>query len=540
MGEVRRLGEARSTPSPRDQGNRRRLISQGRWHEARASLDELGWLSAADLEIRGTLAFLLGDTRAYFEDMAAAHQSYDDPASAARCAAWISIMHLIRGEAGHSAGWMATARRLVDQHGECAASAYLEVLPILADESPNRDQAISTARQVHEIARRHNDSDATALTGQTLGHLLIRTGRADEGRQLTDEAMVAASTGRLSSPLVEILAYLAVMAGCRLSADLTRAREWTAGIRRRQSQWPQLVAFSGVLALCRAELAYLSGDWPAALDDLDAIDDRPLLGESLHLRGEILRRTGRYDEAREAYTAAASRGRDCTAGLTELRLATGEADAARTIVLRALAVQHDACDRATLLPAAVAALAPASPADAAVLAAELTTIAARLGSPLLTARAQHAAGLVALHHGDADEAIRQLWRACTGFAELGVPAELAASHASSAAAHRLNGDAALAQAEQATAERLSARIGMPAPPGPRPIHQASASGPARLSTRERDVLRRVAGGATNREIAAALTLSPRTVDRHVSNILAKLELTSRAAAAAFAAENGLI
>jgi DNA-binding NarL/FixJ family response regulator len=54
------------------------------------------------------------------------------------------------------------------------------------------------------------------------------------------------------------------------------------------------------------------------------------------------------------------------------------------------------------------------------------------------------------------------------------------------------------------------------------------------------VLRLVAAGETNKAIAAELVLSERTVDRHVSNILAKLRVPSRAAATAFAYENGLM
>jgi DNA-binding NarL/FixJ family response regulator len=61
-----------------------------------------------------------------------------------------------------------------------------------------------------------------------------------------------------------------------------------------------------------------------------------------------------------------------------------------------------------------------------------------------------------------------------------------------------------------------------------------------LTARELEVLRRVAAGATNKTIAAELVLSERTVDRHVSNIFAKLRVTSRAAATAYAYEHRLV
>ena len=60
-----------------------------------------------------------------------------------------------------------------------------------------------------------------------------------------------------------------------------------------------------------------------------------------------------------------------------------------------------------------------------------------------------------------------------------------------------------------------------------------------MSPRELEVLRHVAGGKTNKEIATELVLSDRTVERHVSNIFAKLGVSTRAAATAFAYEHQL-
>jgi DNA-binding NarL/FixJ family response regulator len=61
-----------------------------------------------------------------------------------------------------------------------------------------------------------------------------------------------------------------------------------------------------------------------------------------------------------------------------------------------------------------------------------------------------------------------------------------------------------------------------------------------LTAREVEVLALVATGKTNREVAAALVISEHTVARHVQNILAKLGVSSRTAAGAFAFEHGLV
>jgi len=69
------------------------------------------------------------------------------------------------------------------------------------------------------------------------------------------------------------------------------------------------------------------------------------------------------------------------------------------------------------------------------------------------------------------------------------------------------------------------------------VASAAAGG---LTRRERQVVALVATGQTNRAIAQALALSERTVDRHVSNILTKLDLRSRSAVTAYAYAHGLV
>ncbi len=67
----------------------------------------------------------------------------------------------------------------------------------------------------------------------------------------------------------------------------------------------------------------------------------------------------------------------------------------------------------------------------------------------------------------------------------------------------------------------------------------SGSLPGGLTVREAEVLRLVASGKTNRDIAVELVLSPHTVGRHLQNIFAKLGVSTRAAATAYAFEHGL-
>ena len=91
-------------------------------------------------------------------------------------------------------------------------------------------------------------------------------------------------------------------------------------------------------------------------------------------------------------------------------------------------------------------------------------------------------------------------------------------------------------AARATFERLGAAPDLDASRHRRRAHRPDG----RLTDRELEVLRLVATGRTNREIATILSISAHTVARHVQNIFVKLDLSSRAAATAYAYEHGLI
>ena len=67
-----------------------------------------------------------------------------------------------------------------------------------------------------------------------------------------------------------------------------------------------------------------------------------------------------------------------------------------------------------------------------------------------------------------------------------------------------------------------------------------AGRPRGLTEREVEVLRLIARGASNREVARRLVISPKTVGRHVENVYAKIDVSSRAAAAVFAMEHRLL
>ena len=220
-------------------------------------------LGADDLELLATSAYMLGRDDEYTRCLERAHavQLEDgEDLRAARCAWWIAINHILRGQAGPAAGWLARARRLVDRHGgDCVERGYLASAAMFDHEARgDHEAALAAAVEAGAIGERFGDRDLTALAAQDRGILLIKLGRVPEGTELLDEAMVAVTSGELS-PLVTGYVYCGVITGCQHAYDLRRAREWTAEMTTWCERQPEMIAFSGICLVHRAEIMQVRG-----------------------------------------------------------------------------------------------------------------------------------------------------------------------------------------------------------------------------------------------------------------------------------------
>ena len=492
------------------------------------------------------------DYRQVLERAHHGHLEEGESLRAVRNAFWVGLHFILRGELGPALGWFGRADRLLEREGDCVERGYL-LIPVLLQHaaSGDSDAAYEVASEAAQIGARFGDKDLVALVVQEQGHALIRRGQSEEGLRLVDETMVAVTAGELS-PIVTGLVYCNTIAFCQGVYELRRAREWTAALTRWCEQQPDMVAHTGVCLVHRAEILELQGTWRDALDEARRAAERfaaqpsgsrSAVGSALYRQGEVHRLRGELAAAEEAYREASGHGWEPQPGLALLRLAQGKGLVAAAAIARVLSETTERLARARVLPAHVEIMLAVGDVDQARTAQrELDEIAAAQGSEMLTAISARTRGELALAEGDARTALVALRDAARRWQELGAPYEAARARMLVGLACRALGDEDTAAMELEAAGDVFERLGA-APDRTRidSIVQGSVSAdPHGLTRRELEVLRLVASGETNKEIAAELVVSERTVDRHVSNILKKLRVPTRAGATAFAYEHHLV
>jgi DNA-binding NarL/FixJ family response regulator len=296
----------------------------------------------------------------------------------------------------------------------------------------------------------------------------------------------------------------------------------------------------------------LHGAWMDALKETQALFrrysegiDRTPPAAAYYEQGEIHRLRGEYDDAEQAYRSASLHGRDPQPGLALLRLSQGDARAALAGLRSALASASSDARRLRLLPALLECLLELRDYDeAGAVLDELDRLAGSRHNctELLSALISKARGAFLLASGETHEALRLLREAWPIYRDVDVPYEAArVRELIGRACLRLSDDEG-GELELAAALQEFERLGA-APDADRVFKLLGAraeESPHGLSERELEVLRMVAAGKTNRRIAEELSLSRRTIDRHVSNIFSKLDVASRTAAAAYAIRRRLV
>jgi DNA-binding CsgD family transcriptional regulator len=541
-------------------------LSGGDWERARASFEEslVEGETPEALEGMGWAGHMLNQERLTFDARQHAYRLYlerGDKGSAARVAAWLAADCLLfRGAAAVANGWLQRAHSLIDGLEPGVDHGWLAIhegyIAVALDEDTVKARRLA-ARAV-ELGRAFGAPELEMLGLGLEGRALVSEGELEEGMRRLDEATTVALQGEARLLYCVAWACCYLISACERVRDYERATQWCARVGEFCGQHDIFL-----LNTCRAHYASVltwEGRWDEAESQLSAAvgglqaSRPPMVGDALARLGELRRRQGRLADADELFArtethslsllgrAALALDRDQPSEAVELTdrylrrfpdPTRVERSAGLEITIKALArlEEHEHATEALGQLREIAARAPTRPLLAAVCSSEGTLAAARGDHDaarrsfedaldLLAAsdarfesarvRLDLAATLSAL--GRHDRARREIGAALAGFQELGA-----------------DGESARAEAILGKLRRMHTTL--PADVADTPLGE--------LSGRELEVLGLVAEGLTNNDIAQRLVLSEHTVNRHVANILRKLGLPSRAAAASLAGRHGL-
>lgn len=534
----------------------RKAFRRREWKKAYtllSSTDKNSTLAPPDLEKLAITAFLIGKEPEYSDLWSRTHQGYlkqKKKRKAANCAFWLGMTLITQGKKAEGSGWIARAGRLTKNfQQECAEKGFLLVPEALQNLREGKaENAYDLFLEAHQIGNRCNNPDLIVLGLLGRGQALIQQNKINEGTTLFDEVMVAVVASEIS-PIVAGISYCAVIETCQKIYDLQRAQEWTEALNRWCNAQPDLIPYRGQCLVRRAEIMQLHGNWLEAMDELEQVlnlhrtSNPPVLGEAFYKKGELYRLQGNFTKAEKAYRSANKYGRNPQPGLALLRVRQGQIDKAKTAIENIKKGKQDLLARSRVLPAYIEIMLSAGDLKTAKNSAyELSDIAEKINAPILEAIAEYSLGNVLLSNEKPQEAITKLRTACQLLTSIGASYETARTHLLIGLAYRKLGDNDTAEVELNSAKSTFKELN--AIPDINRINELISPKKSMethgLTPRELQVLRILVTGRTNKEIADELFISERTVDRHVSNIMAKLDVPSRTAATTYAYKHNLI
>lgn len=359
--------------------------------------------------------------------------------------------------------------------------------------------------------------------------------------------MIGIAEGEVSAPFAGEI-YCSLIEACQEVCDLGRAAEWTAALTRWPETQPGLLMFTGQCAVHRGQIMRVRGAYREALDEFRAawrsvhrdlgrrtpLGWRRLSGERSCACWVATTRPRARTTRRVATATSPNPGSPCCGWLAAAPTPRGPPACAL------LAEADGPVQRARLLPPVVEILLAVGEVERArETARELQELASSFKCSALLAMAASAAGRLELDTGDAAGALPYLRRAAQQWTQLGCPYEAARAKMLIGRACFVLGDVGSSSRHFEAAGRAFTELG--AMPALAELNRLTlpTRPPDGLTDREVEVLRLVAAGKSNAQIAEALVLSDRTVARRLSNIFDKISVPSRTAAAAYAYEHDL-
>lgn len=523
-------------------------LRKGAWQDARvhfeAALVEeetpdallgLGMAAAAQLDAAATL-----EAHEHGYRLA---RSLGDERRASRLALELAVDCMYFRGPAEAGGWLERASHLLEdlpvgeEHGMLV---YIRASSALEAHDPATAltltaKGLAIAREIHYLP---GEMLFLALEGLSL----VAAGNVEDGMRHLDEATTAAIAGEVADARFVELICCHLIDACKRVRDFDRAGEWCRRVEEIARQLDDAVIFT----MCRnyyGEVLVWRGAWDEAERALaDASRELTRAGrdasDSVVRLAELRRRQRRFDEA-EALLAEAEDHPLAAVVAAGLALDRGDARRGAEQAERYLRrVGND--DRLMRVPALEllvrARLVLGRSREAQRAADELAATAESVRTDPLRGAALLARGRVETQAGSED-AVATLTDALDLFRKGGVRAEAAVARLELATALRALGREDEAREAERIASGELAGLGVVMPKlaeGRRP--------PDALTRREREVLRLLAQGRSNDEIARELVLSVRTVESHVASVYSKIGAsgrTARAAATAYAFANGL-
>jgi DNA-binding NarL/FixJ family response regulator len=515
------------------------------WRTAHESFTRAGQdvtLCTDDLDALAAAAWQLGRGKESVRvaERVFAQLARTDPPSAAMKAVELALAWINRGDFNIGQGWIGRAHRLLDGAAESPAHGYLAYLDAaVAVFSEDPGELADRVATLRGICGRVDVPAVTALCRVAEALSAMLDARMTEAFGLLDEALLPVLAGQVPIEWAGDI-YCTVVHYCHRLGDLPRMRSWTQSMERWCDDFAASATYGGICDVHRLQLLAATDDY-RRLEDRLATASRALedvnvwaAGEGYYQLGELRRLRGDTDGAFAAFARARELGTEPQPGEALLRCSLGDSDTAWTDLRVALAGE-DRLGRIRLLRGAVdVALARGNVDEAERHCRELESAAEAFSTPGFRAWAAHAHGAILAQQGRHAEALDALQSALREYRLQQSRYETAQVYEQMAVAHRGLGDDELAAADTATAENIYAQLGV------EPAQVCGQGSPGGLTKREIEILRRIAGGATNRQVAEQLFISEKTVGRHLANIYGKLGVSSRTAAAAWAHDNNVL
>lgn len=449
------------------------------------------------------------------------------------------------GNTSVSRGWLGRAARLAEDHALDPLRGWVHLCRAVTEHDDDLTAARGWARQALDDALTNGDTDLEVCARSELGAALVELGRLAEGAALLDEAMAGALGGGLATLDAVVLASCRTIVACSRAADVKRVTQWV----RATTEFNERYGSPHLYTTCRThyfDVLFLTGRWAQAEEEITAaLSVGPLVEPALHAEAVARLASLRLAQGRCEEAARILDGYDqhpaAVSVLAAIRAAQGRPEVAVWLVRRRLrAVGRDGVAGVALLAQLVDLQIAAGQVEEAVVdARELMTLIDRFEVPVVAARARLSIGNSLAAAGDGDAAAH-LEHALAVFVDHGLP-HLVARCRLALARLMTSRDGAAAVEEARAALATFTQLGAAADEAAALLRslgvRAARRGPnavGELTGREREILALLGEGMSNRDIAARLFITPKTVEHHVGRVLTKLDLRRRAEAAAFA------